>query len=363
MIGSGATDVGRIRERNEDAYAIGDLDAGVLFDGDAALTATGPRGLFAVVCDGMGGAAGGEVASELAVRTTWRAMREAHATDDAEVFARLMRRAVRTANQRVFEESEREANLRGMGTTLSAIGVCDGRLIAAQVGDSRAYLLRGGQLTQITRDQTLTSALVGAGRDPAEAALAGGATILQALGVAPDVEPSLSMVGVRRGDRVLVCTDGLYNQLGDATLLAILDGRSGPEARARALCEAARAAGGADNITAVVLDLDDDALPATAPDDDQPRFVEFDPREEGERALTSTSYVARRLAAQAGIAVDPGPPIIPPTGRHAVIVRGRTPSGGPPGGRAPSLGFAWWKLAALVAAVAVAAALGWWAAG
>ena len=365
MLASGATDIGRIRERNEDAFAIGDLDLGELFDGDTAIAATGRRGLFAIVCDGMGGAAGGEVASELAVRTTWREMREAHATDDPEVFARLVRRAVRSANQRVFTESEREASLRGMGTTLSAVGVCDGQLIAAQIGDSRAYLLRSGQLTQITRDQTLTQALLGAGRDPAEAAMAGGATILQALGVAADVDPSLSMVALRKGDRVLVCTDGLYNQLGDATLQAILDGRAGPGARARALCDAARASGGADNITAVVFDLDDDALPAAAGDDDQPRFVEFDPREEGERALTSTSHVARRLAAQAGIGLDPGPPIIPATGRHAVILRGRIPPGASLGALVSpsSPGFAWWKPIAVVVAIAIAAAVGWCSAG
>jgi len=361
VIGSGATDIGRIRDRNEDAFAIGDLDAGELFDGDAALASTGARGLFALVCDGMGGAAGGEVASELAVRTTWREMREAHTTDDPEVFARLMRRAVRSANQRVFDESEREASLRGMGTTLSSIGVCAGQLIAAQVGDSRAYLLRAGQLTQITRDQTLTSALVGAGRDPAEAALAGGATILQALGVAPDVEPSLSMVALRRGDRVLICSDGLYNQLGLSTLQAILDGRASPGARARSLCDAARAAGGADNITAVIVDLDDASLPALVGDGEQPRFVEFDPREEGERALTATSYVARRLAAQAGIGIDPGPPIVPATGRHPVVRRGRVPTG--PLRTARTTPQRLGKTVALAVAVILAALVGWWLAG
>lgn len=363
-IAHAATDIGRIRDRNEDAFAVGDLDAGELFDGEHPVGATGARGLFAVVCDGMGGAAGGEIASELAARTAWREMCDAHATGDAEVYARLLRRAVRAANQRVWKESEREPSLRGMGTTLSAVGTCAGQLVVAQVGDSRVYLLRAGQLTQLTRDQTLASALVGAGRDPAEAAAAGGATILQALGVAPDVEPSLSLCPLRRGDRVLLCSDGLYNQLGLATLQAILDGRAGPAARARSLCDAARAAGGVDNITAIVIDLDDDALPLPLGDADQPRFAELDHREEGERALTSTSYVARRLAAQAGIGTDPGPPIVPATGRHAVVLRGRPPPGAslrdlvaPPPPRAR------WHLLALVAAGGLAAALGWLLAG
>jgi PPM family protein phosphatase len=191
-----ASDIGRIRDRNEDSYVVGDLDAGELWDGDGDLEVAGPRGAFAVVCDGMGGAAGGEVASELASRAAWRDLASAHATDDPEVFARLLRRAMRTANLRVWEESQREPTLRGMGTTMSAVGVAGRHLVVGQVGDSRVYVHRGGVLTQVTRDQTLTSALVGAGRlSEAEAeAVVGGATILQALGVADDVEPSLSIV-------------------------------------------------------------------------------------------------------------------------------------------------------------------------
>ena len=111
---AGASDIGRVRDRNEDSFAIGDLDAGELWDGEGALATTGPRGPFVVVCDGMGGAAGGEVASELATRAAWRDLAAAHATDDPEVFARLVRRAVRAANQRVWEEAQREPTLRGM---------------------------------------------------------------------------------------------------------------------------------------------------------------------------------------------------------------------------------------------------------
>ncbi|MBL8619761.1 MAG: serine/threonine-protein phosphatase [Myxococcales bacterium] len=360
VIGSGATDRGRIRERNEDSFALGDLDAERLFDGEGTLTAAGPRGLCAIVCDGMGGAAGGDVASELAARATWRELLADHATDDPEVFARLLRRAVRVANQRVYEEAEREPSLRGMGTTLSAVGVAGGRLVCAQIGDSRVYLCRAGVLTQLTRDQTLTSALVGAGRDPLEAALAGGSTILQALGVNPDVEPSLSMVPLCRADRVLVCSDGLYNHLGAPTMAAILDSRGGPAAVARMLCDAACAAGGTDNITAVVLDVDGDALPAADPAGPPPRFVEFDPREQGERALTSTSYVVRRLAAQAGIGDDPGPPVVPATGRHPVIVGERLPALAPAAPPAPGKTV---RLLGLIAAALIAGALGWWLAG
>ena len=182
--GFGRTDIGRIRERNEDAFALGDLDAGTLWSGDGVVSSAGSRGLFAVVCDGMGGAPGGEVASELAVETTWRELRTAAATDDPEIAARILRRAVRAANLRVHGESRREPGLRGMGTTLSACLVAGGQLVSAQIGDSRVYVLRRGALTQVTRDQTVGQALRVAGRiSEAEAhALVGGGTILQALG-------------------------------------------------------------------------------------------------------------------------------------------------------------------------------------
>lgn len=283
--GFGRSDIGRIRARNEDAFALGDLDAGTLWSGDALIVSDGARGLFAVVCDGMGGAPGGEVAAELAVATTWCELRTAPIADDPEVAARLLRRAVRAANQRVHAESRSEPGLRGMGTTLSACLVADGTLVCAQIGDSRVYVLRDGFLTQVTRDQTVGQALRGAGRitDAEALKLVGGGTILQALGVAPDVEPSLSLCPLRQGDRVLLCSDGLTNQLGESTIATILGDRRVPGALADALVQVACAAGGYDNVTALVLDVDGDALPppATGPGGDRPRVVEFDPREHG----------------------------------------------------------------------------------
>ena len=375
--GFGRSDVGRVRERNEDAFAIGDLDAGTLWSGEAVIESDGAGGLFGVVCDGMGGAAGGDVASELAVAATWRELRASPPTDDPEIAARVLRRAVRAANQRVYLESRREAGLRGMGTTLSACLVARDCLVSAQIGDSRVYVLRARRLAQVTRDQTGGQALRVAGRiSEAEAhMLVCGGTILQALGVAPDVEPSLSLCRLRRGDRVLVCSDGLTNQLGDATIAAILCDDRGLDELTQALVDSACAAGGGDNITALVFDLDGDALPpATGDDSDRPRFTEFDPREEGPSALTSTSHVARRLAARAGLAPDPGPLVVPVTGgfkrpRPRLItdeIVAATPpldesaeleARGLASARLASSGaWRWW----LVAAALGAAALGWW---
>jgi serine/threonine protein phosphatase PrpC len=363
----GKSDVGQVRDGNEDAFAIGDLDRGELWDGEGAASATGARGLVLVVCDGMGGASAGEVASELAARTVWREMRETRQTDEPEVFARLLRRAVRVANRRVFDEAQREASLRGMGTTITCAGTAGARLVIAQVGDSRVYVLRAGVLVQVTRDQSLVSALVNAGQlHPTEAhQYPASSAILQALGVGPDVEPSLSWVDLRRGDRVLLCSDGLHGQLGDSALSAIFEGAKSSRAAAESLVAAARAAGGADNITAVCAIVTGE-LDAPSSQDDLPRFVEFDPREEGERALHSTSFVVRRLAARVGIGEDPGDPVVPATGTHMIVPRKRGTGAqahiadvaGPARARIGGQGLArrlWW-LPMLV----IAALIGWW---
>jgi protein phosphatase len=245
-------------------------------------------------------------------------MKRTGVTRDPEVFARLLRRAVRVANHDVHAMAEREAGLQGMGTTLSAAGMVGDRLILATVGDSRAYVLRAGALVQVTRDQSLQSALLAAGHSENEAATAGGA-ILQALGVGPDVEPSLSIIQLRRGDRVLLCSDGLHGLVGDPALALLLSEPHTVAEAVRLLVAAARAAGGSDNITAVVCELSGDRLQPPQGDEDLPTFREFDPQREGDPALTSTSYVARRLAARIGLPTASIPPTIPVTGQHAVL--------------------------------------------
>src|SRR5262249_44624473 len=193
-------------------------------------------------------------ASELAAASIWREMKATPATNDPEVFARLLRRATRIANHDVHALSRREPGLRGMGTTVSAAAVVGDRLVIATVGDSRAYVLRSGALVQVTTDQSLHSALLAAGHSAGEAASAGGA-ILQALGVGEDVEPSLSIVELRAGDRVLLCSDGLYGLVGDPALALLLSEPHTVDHAVRLLLTAARAAGGGDNITAIVCEF------------------------------------------------------------------------------------------------------------
>jgi protein phosphatase len=364
-----ASDVGQVREHNEDCFLVGDLDTGNTVELGEPWRASSERGPVLVVCDGMGGVEGGEVASELAAKVIWREMKNTGATRDPEVFARLIRRATRVANHDVHAMSRREPGLKGMGTTVSAAGFCADRLVVATVGDSRAYVLRAGEIVQVTRDQSLSSALLAAGHDPEQAERAGSA-ILQALGVGDDVEPSLSIIELRRGDRVLLCSDGLHGLVGDPALRLLM---SEPHSIAEAvslLVTAARAAGGSDNITAVVADVAGDRLVPPKGEDDLPTFREFDPQKEGDPALTSTSYVARRLAAKIGLPTSSIPPSIPVTGQHAVLrsrvgLRVPTPAlpiediTGPARKRLRASPLGWWWYV-LIAAIACAIA---WVAG
>ncbi|MCX5743164.1 MAG: protein phosphatase 2C domain-containing protein [Proteobacteria bacterium] len=317
----GASDIGIVREHNEDEFLVGDLDSLELMDVDQPWRRSSDRGPLLVVCDGMGGVEGGEVASELCAAAIWREMRATPATHHPEVFARLLRRATRSANQDVYAMSRREPGLRGMGTTVSAAGISNDRLIIATVGDSRAYVLRSGALVQVTRDQSLHSALLAAGHSEHEAASAGGA-ILQALGVGPDVEPSLSIIELRRGDRILLCSDGLHGLVGDPALAILLSRPHTVEHSVDLMLAAARAAGGTDNITAIVVEVSGERLAEPAGDHDLPMFKEFDPQREGDPALSGSSVVARRLAARIGIGSPFGlsdPPSLPVTGQHAIV--------------------------------------------
>ncbi|HEU4614936.1 MAG TPA: protein phosphatase 2C domain-containing protein [Kofleriaceae bacterium] len=365
-----ATDVGQVREHNEDHLLVGDLDSGTVLDIAQPWRASSDRGPLLVVCDGMGGVEGGEVASELAAQAIWREMKGTAGTRDPEVFARLLRRATRVANHDVQAMAKREPGLKGMGTTVSAAGVVGDRLVVATVGDSRAYVLRNSEIVQVTQDQSLSSALIAAGHDPEQAERAGSA-ILQALGVGEDVEPSLSIIELRRGDRILLCSDGLHGLVGDPAIRLLMSEPHDVADVVKLLVTAARAAGGTDNITAVVADVDGERLVPPKDADDLPTFREFDPQKEGDPALTSTSYVARRLAAKIGLPTSSIPPSIPVTGQHAILrsrVGVRVPAtaapiediSGPARQRLRSAPLSWWWYLVIGA---LACALAWVAGG
>ena len=224
------TDVGRVREHNEDSLFV----APPLF----------------VVADGMGGHAAGEVASELAIQTI---------SDLAPAYPNgpMLGMAVETANQVVYKAAQENDRRTGMGTTVTAAMVMGGRLVIAQVGDSRAYLLSGGRLQQLTRDHSLMAEMIEAGQiTPEEARVHPKRNfITRALGTAPTVHPDLYELNVSPGDRLLLCSDGLCGMLDDEAITKILGAYRNPQLCADELVNAANEAGGHDNITAVVVDV------------------------------------------------------------------------------------------------------------
>ena len=255
------TDAGMRRASNEDAFVLVDLDAPstAINCGGERIEIRGKRMLLAL-SDGMGGAAAGEVASSLALSTL---VRELHQTGN-ERMDRALEAAVHVANARVLEAAS-SAERRGMGATLTAVVIVDGIAWIAEVGDSRAYLLRGRQLHQLTRDQSYVQMLVDMGALSEEEAKDSPKRnmILQAVGTAPDLRVALGALSLRRGDRLLLCSDGLSNELDDSELADLLT-RNAPDVACEHAIAAANQHGGRDNVTAIVAVLDGDALPLAA---------------------------------------------------------------------------------------------------
>lgn len=224
------TDVGQIRPHNEDSLIV-------------------KEPLFAVA-DGMGGHEAGEVASEIAIETL-----VAHAPENADV--RALGRAVMAANRAVMRASENGVGKPGMGTTMTAVILEKTKLIVAQVGDSRAYLVHGGRLSQITRDHSLMADMIENGEITEEEARwhPQRSIITRALGSDPDMVPDLFDLNLEEGDRVLICSDGLSGMVYNEELAQILTSHVSPQECADALIEAANTNGGHDNITVIVLDI------------------------------------------------------------------------------------------------------------
>lgn len=223
-----ATDIGRVREGNEDAFL-----------NDAPLFA---------VADGIGGHQGGEVASRLALETLEVLFKHGRGT---------LADQLREANRAVFERSSRDAAVAGMGTTLTAAVAEAGRLRLAHVGDSRAYLLRNGRLRMLTEDHTLVQRMVARGEiTEQEADVHPHRSVLtRALGTEPDVQIDEGVLDAQDGDRILLCTDGLSGMVPEEEIERILRDAGEPRDAVKELVRAANAAGGVDNITVLVLDL------------------------------------------------------------------------------------------------------------
>jgi serine/threonine protein phosphatase PrpC len=262
---AGRSAVGLVREHNEDNFVIANLTSGEVSPRDASLIEqVGEGGLMFAVCDGMGGAAAGEVASQMAVDVLHQEMRRGGVPRERDELARRLVAAVEEAGRRIFEAAQKERSRRGMGTTATAAVLVDKVLFIAEVGDSRAYMLRSGALKQLTKDQSLVNQLIEAGHlTEAEAeAFEHSNIILQALGTSETVQVDLTFVELRRGDRLMLCSDGLSGLVHADTIREALGTIDDPSDCTAALVKYAEAGGGHDNITVVVTDFDGDALEA-----------------------------------------------------------------------------------------------------
>lgn len=260
----GLTDVGRVREHNEDSFLVLDREAGTAVPAGRVLETDVKSAVFMIVCDGMGGAAAGEVASRMASQRVADVLSKADiAAASPDQIASLMDQSVQSANTEIFEKAKASPEMKGMGTTLTAAVVAHGRLFVSQVGDSRAYLLRKGHLNRITRDQSLVEQLIEEGTLTEEEAekLGGRNIVLQAVGVEDALRVDTKNWELLRGDVVLLCSDGLSGMVKDARMREILQ-EKGADLRAAAdqLIAEANSGGGRDNITVILGRFDGDAL-------------------------------------------------------------------------------------------------------
>jgi PPM family protein phosphatase len=263
----GKTDLGRARDHNEDTFLVADLSTGnASLQPEVRCHEVGPRGSLFMVADGMGGAAAGELASAMAADLIYKHMATVWATDpdvSPARFAFRMKEAVELANQQIHTYAYEHPDVRGMGTTVTAAGVSDGDLYLAQIGDSRAYLVRNGEAIQLTKDQSLTQRLVDAGELTEEEAEQSERRniILQALGPDPRVKVDLTHQPLRRGDTLIICSDGLSGLVRREEFSALTRKHPDLSALCSALIDLANERGGPDNITAVAAHFDGEGLP------------------------------------------------------------------------------------------------------
>jgi protein phosphatase len=238
------TDLGRVRENNEDKFEffVPSTDAELAW-----------RGMVFVVCDGMGGHEAGQIASELACKTFINVYRD-HPSDDP---AEASRSAAHAANRFVLDVARAVPSRKGMGTTLSAIAIIQDRAIVTQVGDSRVYRVREGEIQPLTTDHTWVEETVALGMMSREAAEAHQYrhVLTRAIGTEPEIKSDVTIEDVRAGDTFVLCSDGVTNHVSDAELLELVQ-KHGPSEAAWAIIGKALVGGGSDNATVIVVHLD-----------------------------------------------------------------------------------------------------------
>jgi len=254
---TGRTDTGLVREHNEDSFLLGDLVSGKFVNENHA----GPLRAQALpvvlmVADGVGGAASGEIASSMATKIAYEYLRERWHRGGLRgtvIVADALQQALFAANKAIHAHARNDRSHHGMGTTSTLALSVKGMIYFAQVGDSRAYIVRGGLATQMTKDQSLVQRMVDAGKMTREQAEKSEHRniILQALGPEESVVPELTRDRLQDGDVVILCSDGLSNQVSSAEIARMTSDNTDLDALCEALVERALETGAPDNVTVV----------------------------------------------------------------------------------------------------------------
>ncbi len=239
MIIHSKIDKGIVRNSNQDAFIAGEISQNTT---------------FAIVCDGMGGANAGNIASEIAVKTVSEYLYNSHRENMSEYdIEKVIKNAISSANLQIFERASKNNNLKGMGTTITVAVIKNNSALIAHVGDSRIYLIND-TITQLTKDHSVVQTLIEAGKiDPKQANFHPEKNVItRALGVEEEVIADTSIINLQDGDTLLLCTDGLTNFVADNIILDTFKTQDISNV-AEKLVELANEGGGGDNITVVTL--------------------------------------------------------------------------------------------------------------
>ena len=295
----GRTDIGRMREHNEDAFLVADLTTMNASLEPSLLThVSGERGTLFMVADGMGGAAAGEIASAMAVEVVLEEVRKRWTAVDARdpmTFAASLRLATEAANLRIHQFATEHPEHRGMGTTATVAGLLGDTLYLTQVGDSRAYLIRAGEARQLTKDQSLMQRLIEAGEITAEEAEQSDRRniILQALGPEARISIDLTHQRIRRGDTLILCSDGLSGQVRTEEIARVATEERDLTAICRRLIDRANETGGPDNITVIAARFEGEPLIAAEAGDEVGHRV-YPLGDETTPSIPAQKFVRRR---------------------------------------------------------------------
>jgi protein phosphatase len=259
------SDVGKVRPNNEDHFLVCRLRKSLeVLDTNSDEARDGrnseQEAYILLVADGMGGVAGGERASAMVVQGAKRHLMETAKwffsldDPDEDVRIRLLRETLERLDRELIEEAKNNPSLTGMGTTLTAAAIVDGAAFMVHVGDSRVYLLREDAIEQLTQDHTIAQKLLDAGLLKPEEVKSNRLrhVLTNSLGGSPGVRGEIVKLHLRDGDRLLFCTDGLNDMLGDDVITQVLLENPHASAACRALVDAALRQGGRDNVTVIV---------------------------------------------------------------------------------------------------------------